>query len=337
MKEFFIKYGGFLSTPFSIKFWSFITTKNIVFPFYHTVVNRSVDYINPLYTPINKHDFELHVDYLLSKFKPISIFEAHQYIVANEKPAKPSFVLSFDDGLSGVYKNAYPILKKKGVPAIVFLNTDFIDNNALFYRFKTALILNALANQPMLIKPITALLSDNGINAESLPKALLNIGIKQSTVLDKILPICDINENDFLKNEKPYLTVQQIQEMNKSDFVFGSHGTNHAEFQSLNKEERQQQLIKSFDWIEKHCPQKLKLFAFPFTDEGISKNDILQLHRDNIDLSFGGAGINNDVSPFHIQRIPMEKKYIKSPSKIIKSEYLYYSIKYLMGKKIIQR
>lgn len=337
MKEHFIKYGGFLSTPFSIKFWSFITQKNIIFPFYHTVVSHSVDYINPLYTPINKHDFELHVDYLLSKFKPISISEAYQFIANGEKPAKPSFVLSFDDGLSGVYENAFPLLKKRGVPTIVFLNTDFIDNTALFYRFKTALILNAIANQPMLMKPITALLSDYGIHGDSLTATLLDIGIKQSTVLDKILPICDINEDDFLKNEKPYLTVQQIQEMSKADFVFGSHGTNHAEFQSLNKEERQQQLTKSFNWIEKYCPQKLKLFAFPFTDKGISKNDILQLHHYNIDLSFGGAGINNDVSPFHIQRIPMEKEYAKSPSKMIKSEYLYYSIKYLLGKKYIQR
>ncbi|MGQ9847056.1 MAG: polysaccharide deacetylase family protein [Bacteroidales bacterium] len=337
MKEYFIKYAGFLSTPFSIKFWSFITNKNIIFPFYHTVVNHPLDYISPLYTPINKQDFEIHIDYLLSKFKPISIFEAYQFITADKKPAKPSFVLSFDDGLSGVYENAFQLLKKKGVPAIVFLNTDFIDNAALFYRFKAALILNAIANQPMLIKPITALLLDNGINSDSLPKALLNIGINQSTVLDKILPICNINVDDFLKNEKPYLTVQQIQEMSKYDFVFGSHGTNHAEFQSLSKEERQQQLKKSFDWIEKHCPQKLKLFAFPFTDKGISKNDILQLHHENIDLSFGGAGINNDISPFHIQRIPMEKKYAKSPSKMIKSEYLYYSIKYLLGKKYIQR
>ncbi|GAB4457423.1 MAG: hypothetical protein Fur0028_11970 [Bacteroidales bacterium] len=313
-----------------------MTKKKIIFPFYHTVSIQSLSYINPLYTPIYKKDFEKQVDFLLRHFKPISIFDAYQYIINNENPKEPSFVMSFDDGLSGVYENAFPILKKKGVPASVFLNTDFIDNKSLFYRFKTALILSALENQPMLNKPLAALLNDLGFAGESLSFNLLKIGYKQSAVLDRLLPVCDLSEEEFLKNEKPYLTIQQINEMNRFDVVFGSHGTDHAEFQSLSDAERWLQLEKSFDWIDTHCPQKLKLFAFPFTDSGITKDFILQLH-DSVNLSFGGAGINNDVTPFHIQRIPMEKKYAKSAAKMIKSEYLYYSIKYLLGKKYIKR
>lgn len=337
MKEHFFRYGGFLSAPFSVKYWSALTKKKIVFPFYHTVCSQTLNYIHPLYSPIHKEDFEKQIDYLLRHFKPISVFDAYQYVLNNTNPKEPSFVLSFDDGLSGVYENAFPILKKKGVPAIVFLNTDFIDNKSLFYRFKTALILSAIENQPMLNKPLAALLNDLGFAGESLLSNLLKIGYKQSAVLDRLLPVCDLSEEEFLKNEKPYLTLQQINEMSRFDVVFGSHGTNHAEFQSLNEEERSLQLEKSFDWIDTHCPQKLKLFAFPFTDAGITKEFILQLHENNINLSFGGAGINNDVTSFHIQRIPMEKKYAKSAAKMIKSEYLYYSIKYLLGKKYIHR
>lgn len=336
MKEPFFRYGGFLSAPFSVKCWSAMTKKKIIFPFYHTVSVQALSYINPLYSPINKKDFEKQVDFLLEHFKPISVFDAYQYIINNENPKDPSFVISFDDGLSGVYENAFPILKRKGVPAIVFLNTDFVDNTSLFYRFKTAMILSAIENQPMLNKPIYALLNDLGYTGESLSTILLKIGYKQSKILDRLLPICDINEETFLREEKPYLTVQQINEMSKADVAFGSHGTNHAEFQSLSEAERWLQLEKSFDWINIHCPQKLKLFAFPFTDSGIAKDFILQLHN-SINLSFGGAGINNDVTPFHIQRIPMEKKYAKSASKMIKSEYLYYSIKYMLGKKYIKR
>jgi hypothetical protein len=37
---------------------------------------------------------------------------------------------------------AMPILRRKGVPATVFVNSDFVDNQDLFFRFKAALIID---------------------------------------------------------------------------------------------------------------------------------------------------------------------------------------------------
>lgn len=338
MKQLFFKYAGFLSSVISPTIWANLTKKKILVLVYHTVVDSNSNFIEPLYKPIDIKRFSADLDFLLKYFQPISIDEALQTIAYKKKLKKSSFILTFDDGLSGVFHYAFPILKQKGIPAIVFLNTDFIDNRNLFYRFKVALIIQALKNQPMLKRPVGALLNDAGIYGKSIELQLLSLKYYQSDVLDKILPVCDININHFLETEKPYLTLHQINEMQRNGFWFGSHGTNHAEFQNLSESERLRQLTDSFKWIEENCHQSLKLFAFPFTDSGIDKNFILKMHQEHwVDFSFGCAGINNDVIPTHIQRIPMEKEYASTASKMIKTEYLYYSIKYLIGKKKINR
>ncbi|NSW44879.1 MAG: polysaccharide deacetylase family protein [Bacteroidales bacterium] len=338
MKEKFIKYAGYLSYPIPIRFWAWFTKHTIIFPFYHTISNEPLKYIHPLYQPLNERRFTQHIDYLLKHYEPISIVEAYQHIVNHTAPRKPSFVLSFDDGLAGIYHGAYPILKKKGIAPVVFLNTDFVDNKALFYRFKMTLILNALSQQPMLQKPVQAILNDAHIEGKDIVSQLYNIDFKHSDILDKLLPICEINEVEFLQTEKPYLTLNQIKELSEQGFNFGSHGTNHAPFQILSETEREEQLQKSFQWIEQYCPQPLKMFAFPFTDAKISKEYILSLHHQKkVHISMGGAGINNDVITTHIQRIPMEKMYARNVQKMIKSEYLYFLLKKIMGKKAITR
>lgn len=337
MKELFFKYGGFLSSLLSTEAWATLTNKKLIVPVYHTVTDSDADFIHPLYKPFDLKRFSNDLEFLLKHFEAVSIEEALQKTANNQKLKKPSFILTFDDGLSGIYKYVYPILKQKKISAIVFLNTDFIDNRNLFYRFKVALIIQALELQPMLKKPISSLLLDAKIAGKSIKEQLLNITYKQSEILDKILPVCDIDQNHFLETEKPYLTLNQIKEMQQHGFMFGSHGTNHAEFQRLNETECQAQLSDSFMWIESNCSQSLKLFAFPFTDSGIEKKIILKMHHEKwLDFSFGCAGINNDILPTHIQRIPMEKKYAFSASKMIKTEYLYYSLKYLLGKKSVR-
>ena len=112
-------------------------------PFYHTVSNKYLPYI--LNYPFkNSTQFETELDYYLKYFKPVSL----DYLVENPKPNKNVFHLSFDDGLRECEELIAPVLLKKGIPATFFVNSGFVDNQALFHRYKASLILSELKLNP---------------------------------------------------------------------------------------------------------------------------------------------------------------------------------------------
>ena len=59
------------------------------------------------------------------------------------------FLLSFDDGLSSFYQTIAPILEEESIKAINFVNTDFLDNRELFFRYKVNLIIDKLKHGPI--------------------------------------------------------------------------------------------------------------------------------------------------------------------------------------------
>ncbi|KKR30453.1 hypothetical protein A2715_04515 [Candidatus Woesebacteria bacterium RIFCSPHIGHO2_01_FULL_39_32] len=79
---------------------------------YHDVGNSNWEFI------VTKNNFKKQINFLVKKFNVVGLREI---LKSNNLGRKPRVAITFDDGLSGVYKNAFPILEKLGVPATVFL------------------------------------------------------------------------------------------------------------------------------------------------------------------------------------------------------------------------
>ena len=241
------------------------------------------------------------------------------------QPSKNYFHLSFDDGLRGIFDIAAPILLKKGIPATVFLNADFVDNNDLFFRYKAALILDHLKKKPtskaveLKIKKIA-------------PEGLLSISFINRNKLDQIALLLGLNFSSFLTEKKPYLTTAQIKTLQNQGFTFGGHSLNHPYFRELNLEEQITQATESVHFVNQLVEKESNAFAFPFTDYGIS-NAFFENEKvkNKIHISFGTAGLNFKSNTQHWQRMPMEGTNW-SGKNLVKTEYLYFLIKKVLKK-----
>ncbi len=70
---------------------------------------------------------------LLSRgFEPWSLRDVLACHEADRPVPSRTFVVTFDDGFENVYQSAFPVLCELGVPATVFLATDYLDRNAPF-------------------------------------------------------------------------------------------------------------------------------------------------------------------------------------------------------------
>lgn len=66
-----------------------------------------------------------------SGYKTISLPTLYEYMVEGKELPSKSIVLNFDDGYADIWIYAYPILKKYGMCATVFINPDFVDKRSI--------------------------------------------------------------------------------------------------------------------------------------------------------------------------------------------------------------
>jgi hypothetical protein len=95
---------------------------------YHSISNE----IEPDET-VTPEEFERQLQYVEENYKVIPLEEAIEYLQTDIEKVSGSIVITFDDGYSDNYYNAYPLLKKHNFPATIFLISDFIKNNVSKY------------------------------------------------------------------------------------------------------------------------------------------------------------------------------------------------------------
>ena len=90
---------------------------DLVVYMFHNISDKNT---NPAKYVTNIDDFEQYVMQLLKDKKAVDINSI-------DGVPKSSFVITFDDGYDGIFKYAYPFLKKMNIPFTLFITLDFID------------------------------------------------------------------------------------------------------------------------------------------------------------------------------------------------------------------
>jgi peptidoglycan/xylan/chitin deacetylase (PgdA/CDA1 family) len=238
--------------------------------------------------------------------------------------------LTFDDGLREVYDIIVPILQKKGIPASFFINPAFIDNKQLFYRFKCSILAHPLyiGRVPSSIrKDLSVVLGTHSLHPHALAGSILRLRPDDELRIERIARLLKIDFTVYLHDEKPYLSLNQLRKIDSLGFTLGAHGMGHKLFSELTMEDQLKEAIDSLNWITANFPAQPRVFAFPFTDEGVMGSFFTRLQQAAVpplDLSFGTAGLKKDSAAKHLQRIPVEKGNLAAPRTVF-AEYVYYS------------
>ena len=315
------------SARFSMKRLISKTGQHLIVLLYHGINDgEAIPFIDPLYPSRSATAFEKDVQFFLRYFESVSLKQIHEHGGVFERP---SFHITFDDGLQSVYDLALPILQQYGVHASVYLNNDFIDNKGLFYRYKVALIIDKLDSDVTLKNKLGKFNPPNAIY-----QWLRDMRYTDTPKIDAVAQEIGLDFEQFLEKEKPYLSTAQIKEMHGMGVAFGAHSFDHQLVQN-NKQSMSSEIDKSVRDILARFGGDLRAFAFPFTDAGIGDSDMQKLGS-TLDISFGTAGLKLDSTRQHYQRIPMEKDK-KEASEIIKNAYLYFYLCRMIGKHKITR
>ncbi len=327
MKEGILKLSKYVSTNFLVK----ISQQKTIVPLYHIISDENIPHIKHLYPLKSNKEFINDLDFLLKNFTPVSFHDFYNSLQTGNNFKKPSFLLTFDDGLKEFYTVVAPILKQKGIPAICFLNSGFIDNKALFYRYKVSLLIDFIKENKinkMVFKTFPLVFKSD----DKVFETLLNVKYSDDYLLDQIAFALGLSFDCFLKTVQPYLSKVQIKELINQDFSFGAHSIDHPLYADLSLENQLYQTQNSVDDICKQFNLNYKAFAFPFTDTGVNNGFFKEIYKNkHLDITFGTAGLKKDDFAKNIQRIPLEQGN-KSAKTIINAEIVKAMLRTSLGK-----
>ena len=307
--------------------------------YYHVVSDHKIPHLSNLYKFRNVSQFNDDLTVLQRFFQPLAL---QDFLAAFEGThSKPdSFMLTFDDGLSQCYEIIAPILNSKGIPAIFFLCSAFVDNKELAYDHKKSL-LSAIVGQGELSssqkKEVGTLLNGVGLIEEDLVQGLMAVDYSRRQVLDRIAVILDFDFAAYLKTAQPYLTSERIIALLKMGHAIGAHSIDHPRYADLSLEEQIRQTCESVRFIKERFALNYGAFSFPHSDANVSKEFFERVFGDNeIDVCFGNQGLMEDAIPRNLQRSTMEKTSLPAEA-ILGRAYLRRYVKKLSGKLVFAR
>ena len=314
---------------------------DVVIAYYHVVSDCQVPHVIYLYDYKNATQFENDIEFLLKKFSPISLFDLIKYLKHENELPKNAFLLTFDDGFSEMHDIVAPILLRKGIPATFFISSDFIDNKKLCYLNKASLLVWSLNHKPAssnIEEKVRQILSDNGMQSNDMKSGILSIKYHQRHLIDEIAPIINIDFNEYLLKNEPYLNSNQINCLIRDGFTIGSHSIDHPLYSELSIKDQLNQTIESVRNIREKFSLSYGAFAFPHSDNNVSKLFFTELYRSGlVDISFGTGGLFDDSFSYNFQRISMEKPILPAKN-IIAFQYIKRLVRERKGDcKIIRR
>ena len=283
-------------------------------------------------------EFENDLDYLLKHYTPIDLESFAK--LDDTKIDRPVFLLSFDDGLAEIKTIIAPILKRKGIKATIFINSAFTDNKAIFFRYKSSLLIDAISNKNISggsRKEVARLLGTPFLSQDSIRTSILSLKYNEQKLIEELATILEVDFAEYLRSTKPYLNSSDLIELQNNGHSVGAHSVDHPEFRHISNQEQIQQAVDSLLFVKEKFDPTIRSFSFPFTDYGVEASFFEKLRQKDIcDLSFGCAGLKHDSAANHFQRIPFEDTQ-RTAKQTLKFEYFYFLLKLMIRKNTIIR
>jgi peptidoglycan/xylan/chitin deacetylase (PgdA/CDA1 family) len=207
------------------------------------------------------------MDYMRQNFNVISEAELLAWLRGEQGLPPRAAMITFDDGYQDNWANAYPILRARNLPAIIFLTTNYIEKNTPFYWDTLAYVFRHTKKDHADLPLIGEQSWQNDHEMEQVmlmwaEAAKLLPESEKEKALQRIPEILDvlIPENAF---QGLHLSWDQVREMAQNGIEMGSHTISHPILTRISIEQVKEELVESKKRIEAEIGMPVKSFAYP--------------------------------------------------------------------------
>lgn len=222
----------------------------------------------PIPDPLFPHevttlDFDRQIQALAATFQILPLAEAVERLCRGSLPARAACV-TFDDGYRDNLEVALPILKKYGVPATVFVATDFLDGGRMWNDTVIEAMRRAkgaeldLQHLGLDCWPLTMIEDRRTAVTELLPRLKYLEPKTRVRLADGIAEAVGAELPSDLM-----LTSDQVRVLHREGIEIGAHTRSHPILAAIDDDQAREQIVSSKRHLEELLDAPVRLFAYP--------------------------------------------------------------------------
>ncbi len=229
--------------------------------------------------------FEKHISYLSKNYTVLGLED-----IGGETALRNTCAVTFDDGWADTYKYAFPVLKRHGIPATVFLATNKVGTRAwpwpdrVCHAVHTAGVhdfVNILKKgmaSPGMSLPGNIEQADNTLE---LSENILELMKKMSpAAFDSLLDHIDretAEKYGAITGGRPWLTWDEVEEMSRHGISFGAHTHNHVLLTNIPLADARSEMLLSREILSEKIGKPVRMFCYP---NGFYNHEIMGILRE---------------------------------------------------------
>jgi len=236
----------------------------------------------PLVPP---EDFEKQISYLSRNYRVISLSELGRALSRGTGLPAKAAVITFDDGYKDNHAIAYPILKRHGVPATVFLATGHIDTGTPFWWDRVSYAVHHSSRENLDMAPFGTYhfrtTKERWLAARTIREGLkdLSDGHKNS-VIEELVGKLGVDMPLSLARDM-FLSWDEVREMSQGGIDFGAHTINHPTLIGLPLDQAREEIVGSQRRIQENLDRPADTFCYPDGRRSNINDHIKAILREN--------------------------------------------------------
>ena len=220
---------------------------------------------------VEPDEFERQLDHLLAHYEVLPLDEASKLLENGAELSKPAACVCFDDGYKSNLTEAYPILQRKGVPAIIFVCPSVLGNADLLWRDKVRYLIDR-GLEDEFVKFLRAGESRDRYAFETLgplpfyrwsksPRGIADMTIQAD--LQRFFEQNGLNAASMAAEHDLFLQPDDVR-ADRDGLTFANHTWSHPLMTQLGREAQHREILTAHEWLAQRgiaC----KMLALPFT------------------------------------------------------------------------
>ena len=280
---------------------------------------------------VTRETFERQMRLVRRWFRPLTLDEFVSRLQSRQPFESGCCLVTFDDGWYDTYSEAWPVLRRHGIPAVVFLPVNFIGSDQLFWQERLGALLfeawrrsrtdaDLAARVRAVLAPagLGPVLEVRGDDARAVIVDYLRAG-KRTTeagapavmaTLESILG----SGAGIPTSVDRFMTWDHVREMARDGVSFGAHGVTHRLLTTLSAPEVQAEVTGSRDEIARRLDTDVTAFCYPSGEWNASVSDMVR--KGGFSVAFATSTGQADVGsePFAVHRVNIHEDMTRHPS-----------------------